>query len=273
MNSNLSSDLKKLLEQHQSLFETTMHPYVAIKLAELPVCHPWQSKVGGFPYLPKGVDYPVEDTDQPLQLLAQINFAEIPPLPDFPEQGILQFYIDPEDDVFGANFNDLSSRERFQVVYFPTAETNVANLVTDFSFVPNFEDSPVNGEASMIFERKMARLPACDYRFDKKFEDIFWLDDEELDELRDEYYETFSLAGHRVGGYPCFTQTDPRELNESYRQYDVLLFQLNSEHPSDWRQQNFELMWGDMGIANFFITSQALNRLDFSEILFSWDCC
>lgn len=38
--------------------------------------------------------------DKPLMLLAQINFEEMPSLEDFHDKGILQIYIEPEDDRF-----------------------------------------------------------------------------------------------------------------------------------------------------------------------------
>ena len=49
-----------------------------------------QSKIGGQPYLPLDAGYPRNPYRQPLTLLAQINFAEMSPLPGFPTSGILQ---------------------------------------------------------------------------------------------------------------------------------------------------------------------------------------
>ena len=33
-----------------------------------------------------------------------------------------------------------------------------------------------------------------------------------------------------------------------------------------------EIMWGDMGIANFFINKEDLSKLDFSNVFYNWDC-
>ena len=33
------------------------------------------------------------------------------------------------------------------------------------------------------------------------------------------------------------------------------------------------IMWGDVGICNFFISPEALKRRDFSRVLYNWDCC
>lgn len=61
---------------------------------------PWESKCGGCPYLERAEDYPRDKDGKPMMFLAQINFDEMPSLEDFPEHGLLQFYIG-DDDCFG----------------------------------------------------------------------------------------------------------------------------------------------------------------------------
>ena len=34
-----------------------------------------------------------------------------------------------------------------------------------------------------------------------------------------------------------------------------------------------EIMWGDSGVANFFIQEKDLAAEDFSDVLYNWDCC
>ena len=46
--------------------------------------------------------------------------------------------------------------------------------------------------------------------------------------------------------------------------YDFLLFQLDSD--SD------KVLWGDVGIGNFFINTEKLKNLDFTDVLYNWDC-
>ena len=55
------------------------------------------SKFGGLPYLPASADYVLDEQGKPMTLLAQLNFAEMPPLPDFPEKGIVQFFVTNAD--------------------------------------------------------------------------------------------------------------------------------------------------------------------------------
>ncbi|MEK3889148.1 DUF1963 domain-containing protein [Bacillus sp. FSL K6-3431] len=44
-----------------------------------------------------------------------------------------------------------------------------------------------------------------------------------------------------------------------------MLLQIDSEFEKG-------MMWGDSGVANFFIRKQDLERLDFSHVLYNWDC-
>ena len=44
-----------------------------------------QSSFLGRTYLPQNEAYPKDKKGQPMLMWAQINFAEMPPLPDFPE--------------------------------------------------------------------------------------------------------------------------------------------------------------------------------------------
>jgi uncharacterized protein YwqG len=57
-----------------------------------------------------------------------------------------------------------------------------------------------------------------------------------------------------------FTQDDIR--NEDTK-YDTLLLQVDSDKG---------IMWGDMGVANFFINLKDLKNKDFSKVLYTWDC-
>lgn len=72
-----------------------------VKLKPAKDLTPWQSKVGGIPYMPATADYPKGPAGDPLKLLAQLNLSEIPRLQELPETGILQFYIDPFDEFLG----------------------------------------------------------------------------------------------------------------------------------------------------------------------------
>ena len=63
----------------------------------------------------------------------------------------------------------------------------------------------------------------------------------------------------RLAVIPFFTQSDPRSADDG----EILLFQLNSVK---------DIMWGDSGVANFFIDREALKNRDFSHVMYNWDC-
>ena len=70
----------------------------------------------------------------------------------------------------------------------------------------------------------------------------------------------------KLGGYPAFTQCDPRYYDKNLERFNTLLLQLDCEDECD-------LMFGDTGVANFFINEEDLKKLDFTKVLYNWDCC
>ncbi|MDO4693724.1 MAG: DUF1963 domain-containing protein [Eikenella sp.] len=244
-----------------------------------------QSKLGGLPYLPAGTPYPHGADGKPLYLLLQINFAEMPPLPDFPTEGILQWFIG-SSGAWGANFDRPAEQSAFRLCYYPEVLADDAALVRDFSFLPPL-DPPAQGLWQKIkrYFGRPPRLPftqPCAVRFEAgvqfptlndrtcylKGEDApdihfdNWIDDE-FEAFAEAYLEAFAGNGNRVGGYPTFTQDDPRLSAEETA--CVQLVQLDSEPPE-------LMMWGDAGIAHLFIRPDDLRRRDFSRVLYTWDC-
>ena len=64
---------------------------------------PTTSKICGTPYLPEHAPYPVRD-GKPMLFIAQFNFEEFPPLPDFPSTGLLQLFV-PNEPGWGGVFS------------------------------------------------------------------------------------------------------------------------------------------------------------------------
>ena len=96
-----------------------------------------------------------------------------------------------------------------------------------------------------------------------------------VERLRD--YDAASQPGwrspyHQLGGYPYFTQEDPRN-GTAYEDLDVLLFQMDSDMRTRDEGGGDLVMWGDCGVANFFINREALKKRDFSRVCYNWDCC
>lgn len=260
--------LPEKLEPFREQFEKSTKPFIEIKGRKAATL-PWESKIGGNPYLPVGYEYPVDKNKKPMRLLSQINFSEVPHISSYPEKGILQFYISAHDDLYGVDFKDLSAQNNFKVIYVPKYSKDETNIITDFSFVgePGQYCLPFDDEVKIYFDVGYQPVATGDFQFQKVFgkevssflEDI--LDDE--DEI-DSFFDDFSFPGHRIGGYAYFTQSDPRE--NGYEEYTELLLQIDSDN-------DLGIMWGDCGVANFFIREEDLKKLDFSKVLYTYDCC
>ena len=203
------------------------------------------SKIGGCFY------WPTEEEKLPeeLMFLAQINFAELPVNDIFPKEGMLQFFV-KDDDCFGL-FND---KPTWKVIYHKDTDNgNSVELEWE-------NPSPIEKPARMKFKLVKESMTCNDFRFNnylpKKYRDY------SLDELWETIWEKFSDDHSKLLGFPFFTQDDPR----SDYTYDTLLFQLSSDfNPT-------HIMFGDAGVANFFISKKDLEDLNFDNVLFNWDC-
>lgn len=248
------------------------------------------SKVGGIGYLPIGENYPTKKDGTPLVMLAQINFeqvsqtVDISQLPhELPNKGILQIYIDNNDDVYGADFDNYLPHAGYQVRFWQDDSLPVnadeLNKITEQLKTLNTDWLPFDAESQCEMIFSLSEQSCCDNcfeynRFSKNIDELkdtsIWnyieedLGEDDPDEILCTYDELANTEEHQLLGYPNFTQTDPREYNENLQEH-ILLFQIVSDDDSD-------ILWGDCGIANFFIHPNNLKNKDFSKLLYNWDC-
>jgi len=228
----------------------------------------WSSKFGGNPYWPKNMEFPKnKKTGKELYLLAQLNLSELPESTQLPQTGILQFFL-TNDDLMGLEFPSetnpieriVSDSNGYRVIYHETIEKNKELLRTKFPKDDTYI-LPISGEYALKFEKSQQKPASGDVNFEKIVTGNIWdFPDEQIDSL----YEEFSGVGSRLGGYAYFTQEDPRTFEYSNWK---LLFQMDT---SDIEGVN--IMWGDMGVGNFFIEEENLKNLDFSKVWYNWDC-
>ncbi|MDM5188824.1 YwqG family protein [Bacillus sp. DX4.1] len=258
----------KQLEKHRDLLENTVQPFIKVT-GELGKTTLYQSKFGGYPYLPTHAEHPKDTNGKPMVLLAQLNFEEIPHIENMPTKGLLQFFVNGEDDLVGASFDNPTKQENFRIVYHREIIHDESKLVTDFSYLNelDLEYFVIPDEAKLLVEQSYQPVTVGDYRFETLQIDLDEVIDAENEvEMWDIYEEYFGGQGHKIGGYPFFTQSDPREWEETYQEHNILLLQIDTD-------DDLGIMWGDCGIANFFITKENLLNLDFSNVLYNWDCC
>lgn len=225
-----------------------------------------QSKFGHYPCMPKNFDYPLDRYGDYMYPLAQINFSEVPKLNGFPESGYLQFYIHA-GEVYGLSFEDNIPSD-FKVLFFE--ESDVTEIKEDFSFLTEVVTgktyTPVFCPHSLEFTFTheyvgISEFPSSDvgaFNIDRVLEENKII----AKELEEIIYNTFQTTGSKVGGYAYFTQADPRNYNIAIEDY-ILLFQMDSGN---------QIMWGDMGVGNFFIHPEQLQKKDFSGVYYTWDC-
>jgi uncharacterized protein YwqG len=227
-----------------------------------------ENKFGGVPYIPKDFDYPLDAENNPMLLLAQLNFEKLPKLEGLPDKGILQFFISAKRAETTDN-GVVTSPQNVRVIYHSEVNTKKNALGTPPSVKKlKKDDFPLKGEFALVPKIKNCPMSPSDFRFEAAFVAFFNKKTgkalktiEQIEEFCNiEFYEEYGeIGGHRVGGFPMFTQGDPRNKDE-YKKHTVLLLQIDS----DKSLGKSEINWGNNGVANFFITPEALEKLDFT---------
>ena len=241
----------------------------------------FDSKFGGVPYWEFSKEFPADSKGEKLKLLAQINF-EKEKFNDsrLPQKGILQFYISSSDDIYGINFDKQDNQADWRVVYHENVNYNITEEEIIKSGVKTLKDViteyyvPFNETYKITFKAIDEAMNCYDKNFNsivaKILKENYNVVVEEnkvsdyLEQIDENYYKKFQTWGHKLLGYPAFTQTDPRDYNKQYSKYNTLLLQIDTDE---------DIMWGDSGVANFFINIEELQNENFNSILYNWDCC
>lgn len=266
MNNVTNLSLPKELESFRSEIENTLIPMITISPYERSTTLT-ESKFAGEPYLPYMWRYPKDITGEPMRLLAQINFAEIPRLQDFPTEGILQFFISSTIFANKIYAHEDIFQQFYKVRFFPTIKTDVINNQgSTIQTLPPLDYFPIKQELALLFSKTIEPVSAFDYRATQYLQSLSQMhppikDDSNLHEI---YLQYFLGAGAKIGGYPYFIQEDIRKDSSLLLRYDVLLLQIDSNDECG-------IMWGDSGVGKFLINREKLLQLDFSDILFQWE--
>ena len=239
------------------------------------------SKIVGLPYLPKGAEFPKAPNGEEMLMIAQINCEDLKGLKDFPQKGILQFFVfDDDDAMFGLNFDNPTTQDTFRVIYYDEIKEFYDEKELENIYKPhNYEESFLtnNNESYKIkFELRTEKE-----RFEEAIYNVFdkLCKEKNLEQHQEDWLYRkilniemeYSEEPHsQCDGFAFFTQSDPREFEEKYKKYDTVLFQLDSEY--DENTKKWKVCIGDAGVLNFFINREKLKNKDFTEILYNWDC-
>lgn len=220
------------------------------------------NKIGGVPYYPIHEVYPVDKDGNPMALLLQVNLAEID-LEDYPKEGILEVFIDSK----------LNWPCQYVIKYFKEGLEYQKDLP-----VVSLDDFITKTPIKITFEKNICHMAYGDYRFlsvmksivseiyDTNISTIFDLDDvfKDVDDWYDKFIDVLTIHGGNIGGYPDFTQTDPRD--DIIENYEECLFKIDSNLSK-------KIMIGDSGILFGLIAKENIKNKNFENMFVDWDCC
>ena len=271
--------MDKIINRIKEKTETVFYRAICEKVENISI---FSSKLGGIPYWDLNRKYPTDSKGNKLALLAQINF-EKEKFEDkkMPKTGIVQIFL-ATDKTNGFNFEAQDVQKDWKIIYHEKINMNIKeeeilklNIPISTRLDANKEEYfPFYEEYLLNFEKCIGCIGDRNYNFDDIIKNIVKeLFNEDMSEISSlEYFleeeydyltEIIETTGHKVLGYPHFTQYDPR-FRDNYKRYDTLLLQIDSG--------DYDIMWGDYGVANFFINSKDLKNKDFSKVLYNWDC-
>ena len=242
---------------------------------------PWSSRIGGSPYAPEGWSPPetFDDAGRPRAaiFLAQLDLEAIeswrvehrePAVLDgvLPTTGVLQFFL-PDDDTWGLTFTTSSwhgvpapvrwipSVDRSEAAARGTAA--LADGLRQSNGAPMFE-LPTGAGLRAAHREPVLQRPDPSNERSLLPEQTIRRSALAADEV-DAVDRLHGTGGTQLGGWPYFTQDDPRPEGTSLQ----LLFQVDSAGP---------VMIGDMGVMQFFIEPEDLAARRFDRVRMSWDC-
>ncbi|MCM1133530.1 MAG: YwqG family protein [Ruminococcus flavefaciens] len=212
-----------------------------------------ESKIGGLPYWDMSLPYPVDEEGNEMQLLAQFNLSEVPENDKLPREGMLQFFILLADET--------------KVVYHKTI--NESFTEDDIAMLGISCNKIFPGECGMSFERELFPL----HYYDESTFEVLHETAKELDIPLDSTIQLYEICDDSeyndfyescLLGNAYYINDDIRPENS---RYNTLLFQMDSID-----NEKIHIMWGDCGIAQFFINDEDLTDLNFDDVFFDYDC-
>ena len=260
-----------------NLKRVTQREVIGIELSLADELAVTDSKVGGVPYIPKGGALPKSADGKSLFMLAQINCEQLPENNLYPKKGLLQFWIASTTDyLYGLDLNNPCSNDNKRVLYYPIiAEASpIEALAENYTFENRYLPFNANLEFALHFTKAIESLSieekAAERFFIEKWNETFsdniknmWNLPEETCQIIDSLLPKNTMR-HKIGGYPYFTQVDPREENDPHT---FLLLQIDSDEV-----EGKQILWGDCGVANFFISPEDMANCKFDDVLYNWDC-
>ena len=252
----------------------------------------YRSKFGGKPAVPAGFDWPRfesenydgEKANRPLSFLAQINLEEICAYDKdnlLPRKGLLLFFYEQESMRWGFDpedagcsrvyyFEDISQLAQADLPDDMSGEYKVKEY--DLSFCakdsyPSFEELDCHSDVDCDWDDYDEAVEKKGYELESERHKIFGYADLVQGEMLTECERI--TRGLYCGDHKSYADT-PEDVKEdiSGAATDwVLLFQMASIQEDD-----YELMFGDLGNLYFYIRKQDLNERNFDKTWLVLQC-
>ncbi|MEL6208694.1 MAG: DUF1963 domain-containing protein [Pseudomonadota bacterium] len=234
-----------------------------ITLRERSVTAPSASAIGGPAWRPDdSVAWPKDGRGVDMMHLARLNFAEMPPLENFPPSGLLQFFISTEDIVLGA---DKPHGQGFLLEWWPSPGAGIAvpqpPLDEDGGegtplIGGTMEDTIHDNGRGISFSPGIVPAGADDPEVSAALQEMLGIDPDG----DDMHYAAQDLSAGApdawVGGLPYSAQSSAAEAD------DVVLLQIGNG-------ENDAFMWGgDVGAATFLIAPADLIARRFEAAIY-----
>ncbi|MCR5318614.1 MAG: DUF1963 domain-containing protein [Treponema sp.] len=245
----------------------------------------FSSKIGGLPYWDLSMEYPLDADGKKMHLLCQLNFGDCKfENKILPKEGILQFFISSHDDIYGMSFDEPTLQKNWRIVFHKNVGESI-RMEDIQKIVPAPDEitrTPILKSMALEFKKTLSYMHSDDYRMptlvksavkeilneDTEKSLYGLLGNEKENPFAKEIYDMVFEQNNYILGYPSFVQSDVREGMDTKDAdyYDTSLLHLDSLCKEE------AMCWGDMGCANFLINSEALKKLDFSKVYYTWDC-
>ena len=245
---NDDQKIENLINEFKQLTEKECYETVTIK--EFPDI--LDDKICGIPYLPIGEPYPKDSKGNPMPLLIQVNLKNVF-LENFPNKGILEVFwgIELEDPL------------EYEVRYYEENLEYQKDLPL-IKYHGHLAEKPYKIEFKKIKEY----LPPSNFNFNDVFCSLYkkYFNKDlkcyyDFDNIDSKLNNILNQPAGSIGGYPDFTQDDPRYDGEMKE----CLFKIDSGLG--------DLCIGDAGILNVFIRLDDLKNAKFEKAEVYWDCC
>lgn len=243
------------------VFSSLQKPRAVMMLNDLGYPTPGSSQIGGYPFLTAEESddfvWPRNSDGAPLTFLMQVNLAEVPMAAGMPATGLIQWWVDGSDDLYGMDMYTMKPNpERFMVRHYTQEELYSVGSLPGYT-IPNDVDSdelrPLSSSqpVRVNFRESVSFPSAEDHDVDRDVLDLMIDVQDEL--LRvygqtDPYWKDLFERRSQVGGWINPIHSDPRYNLDENEFPHKLAIQLNSE-------SGFSgdiVSWGEEGVAHLF---------------------